>query len=567
MKLIREHLLFLTILLAVVIILGKHLNPFDDGMFTFHDESQASRIQQYTLNLTHLQIPPRIAPDFSFHMGFPVFNFYAPSAYVIAGVLHLLWIPVIPSLKLSFLLALIVAATSTYLFLNRFFDKEASVVGAILYVTCLYLPVDIFVRGNLAEVWFIAFLPLALYALANASHSKRSIASFMSALLAVHFVFTSHNILSLLAIPIVMLYALSLPEKKKIYTIIFLGFLSASYFLLPLLVESSFTYATYVATLTKYADHFLCANQLWQSPWGYGGSAPGCTADGMSFKLGKLNILIALVGVGVFVWSFFVKKNLKKNKQLYAVTLGFILLTIGSLWMTTYQSEALWKLFPFLNVIQFPWRFISLSIIGLSFIGAYGWSYLRIPYKMILTAGICFVLIATVAPYFYKEELSHNEYMSSYASDTYIESHVAYTVAEYLPKTADYNLWRQYERKTLPYDTTIPAQSLNGIGFSVLTNGPFEKSFKSILSGPVALNIHYFPIWNISINNNPYIPVQFDPMGRPILSLTQGDEVHISAQQTTTELAGDFISIAAILIAIYICIFPDLWKKKHSLKT
>jgi hypothetical protein len=567
MKQFNQHRLFLIILIAIIIILGRHLNPFDGQMFTFHDESQVARVQQYTLNLIHFQIPPRIAPDFSFHLGFPVFNFYAPTAYIVTGLLHLVDLPVISALKVSFLLAIILAFVATYLFLNKYFKKDAALLGAILYVTCLYLPVDIFVRGNLAEVWFIALFPFALYGMTVISRKSVPPVYTIMTILIIHLLLTSHNILSLLAIPILGLYALLLPEKRKLYIVLGLSLLSTSYFFLPLIMEQGNTYATYVATLTKYSDHFLCINQLWQSPWGYGGSAPGCIADGMSFKLGKPQVLMSVLGLCMYVWILAKRNKRKEEKIILVVTGGFIILTGISLWMTTYQSEVVWNIFPFLRVVQFPWRFISLSMIGIAFLGAFGWSILKLPYKMLFTAALCLVLISAVSPYFYKEQLSSKEYMARYAYDTYTSDHVAYTVAEYLPRTADYNLWRYYEVRPFPYDTSLPAQSLNGIGFSVLRNKPFEKSIKAILSGTVALNIHYFPAWSITLNGNPYFPIQLDKMGRPVLNLTQGDEVHFSVTQSNTELVGDFITIGAILIAIYIFLFPDLWKKKRSLKT
>src|SRR5206468_3841834 len=114
-------------------------------------------------NLTHGQIPPRISPHMSFKMGYPVFTFYAPFAYWVSSALNLSGFDVADSLKLSFLIAIILGALGMYYFLRSFFGMVASIFGAALYACSPYVAVEIFVRGNLGEVWFLGLLPWTLY--------------------------------------------------------------------------------------------------------------------------------------------------------------------------------------------------------------------------------------------------------------------------------------------------------------------------------------------------------------------------------------------------------------------
>ncbi|PJC31866.1 hypothetical protein CO049_03740, partial [Candidatus Roizmanbacteria bacterium CG_4_9_14_0_2_um_filter_36_12] len=159
----RRFLLILTFIF-IIFFLGRSLNPFNNKMFTFHDETQAARINQFVLNLNNLKIPPRIAPDFSFKLGFPVFNYYAPFPYWLTSSFHLVGISIINSLKISFLLAIILSFISMYLFTSQFFGFFPSLLSGALYVSSPWLAVEIFIRGNLAETWFIALLPLAFWA-------------------------------------------------------------------------------------------------------------------------------------------------------------------------------------------------------------------------------------------------------------------------------------------------------------------------------------------------------------------------------------------------------------------
>jgi len=166
--------------------------------------------------------------------------------------------------------------------------------------------------------------------------------------------FTSHNIFSLVSIPIIIFYAFIVKEKRAFLAIL-AGMLLSSYFWIPALGEISQVHATQVATLTKYSDHFLCLLQLWSSPWGYGGSTAGCISDGMSFMVGKAQILFAGLGILIFLYKLFTKKRAKID--VIALAVGVIL--FGSIFLTTESSVFVWNVFsPILSLFQFPWRFL-----------------------------------------------------------------------------------------------------------------------------------------------------------------------------------------------------------------
>jgi hypothetical protein len=77
------------------------------------------------------------------------------------------------------------------------------------------------------------------------------------------------------------------------------------------MLEKKYIWADYVAKLTVYKDHFLCIRQIWNSPWGFGQSIPGCQFDGMSFQIGKIQIILFLLGISFFIFNIFFKKKLK----------------------------------------------------------------------------------------------------------------------------------------------------------------------------------------------------------------------------------------------------------------
>jgi hypothetical protein len=417
-------------------------------MFTFHDETQPARIQQFISELKNFHIPPRIAPDFNFKIGFPVFNFYAPFSYWLTGLINLTGFDIVSLLKLSFLFALLVGFFGGYLFLRNFFDFYPALLGGVFYITSLYFPLDIFARGNLAEIWFLALLPLSFYLVYKNSLKNNQKIFFLTTII-LSFTLTSHNIYSLMFIPIILIFILLLKNKKaNLLSFLFSIFLSA-YFWLPAISEMSLTWAKEVATLTNFRDHFLCINQLWNFPWGYGGSTKGCINDGISFKIGRLQIIFSVLGVLLFLYKILVKKN-KTNK----ISLFFIIYSLLFLFFTLYQSQPIWELFsPIMSIVQFPWRFIGPSLLGIAFFTSYFFQNLKIPANSLIIFLIILATIFINSKYFKGQKLDKVDFEKKYLSQEYIEKKAAYAIAEYLPKAIDYNYWRSLEkRKDIPLE-------------------------------------------------------------------------------------------------------------------
>ncbi|HLL61024.1 MAG TPA: hypothetical protein VK338_04860 [Candidatus Nitrosocosmicus sp.] len=542
----------LCVLLCLTFFLGKDLNIFRNQMFEFHDISQGARVQQFALNLETLHIPPRMAPDFSFGLGMPVFNYYAPTSYWITSFLHIIGFNIINALKLSFLLAILGSFISSFLFLKQFFKYYESLFGAVVYSTSLYIAVDIFVRGNLAETWFITLFPLALYTIFKTAktYDKRY---FALNILVLTLLFSVHNILSLFSIPILLVYVILLDNKKLNIIAFILSILLSAYYFLPLFLESNLVYAQEIAKQTDYRLHFLCPFQLWNSPWGYGGSIEGCTSDGLSFKLGRPQAMLLLGGLSLFILNFI--KDKKKN--LYKIGLFLLIVTMSSFFLTTNVSSFLWSIFePFLAIVQFPWRFISFSLIGIAYMSSYFISTVNIPYKsVIILMGVSGILFIN-SKYFHGQLIQNDVFEQKYLSDEFIQKNAAYKVPEYLPKDADYSYWKNLENKN--------TSELKYKSATIMNDNSFNKTIKPS-SNEVILPIHYFPNWQILVNDKVYYPNRLDALGRPILVGLNNQKIHINFHQTSTEKLGNTITIFTFILIIYlIAIHKRLWNHQRK---
>ncbi|KKP86995.1 MAG: hypothetical protein UR89_C0009G0016 [Candidatus Roizmanbacteria bacterium GW2011_GWA2_35_8] len=535
-------------------------------MFDFHDETQAARIHQFTLNLKNSQIPPRIAPQFSFNLGYPVFNHYAPLPYWITSAIHLTGFDIADSIKISFLLVMLIGFISMFLFLNLFNGFFPSLLGASLYATSPWLAVEIFIRGNLGEVWFMGLLPLVFY-LIYKNRKYTSPLFFFITTLFLGFILTSHNILSLIFLPVVFIYILLLDNKLKNLLSLFLAFAINSYFFIPAILEIGFTQAMIIAKNTSYASHFLCLWQIWTTPsWGYGGSTPGCTDDGMSFMLGKPQILFFLIGLTTL---FVYLKKIKHFKLIAFFCLG----TFLAIFLTLYESSFLLSFFrPIFSLFQFPWRFLSFALFGLAFIA--GQLQISNKYKKFALILIipAFAVFFYNAKFFTKLMLPKKKYNSEFLSNTYISQRVAYKVSEYLPNTANYKSWLEFEPQKNGQeikDSTLEdsnfLRALDGALTKTIKNEPFLKQAETD-SKKVLVDIHYLPYWKVLINGKNYIPTVFDKLGRPIINLEGESVITVKYQQTPVEIFSNLLTLVSFTLLLAMVVVKPIWIKIKSLK-
>lgn len=561
-----KKIYFIVTVALVVIFLGRYFLP-GSMMFDFHDETQPARISDFTFDIQHFQIPPRIAPHFSFNLGYPVFNFYAPFSYWITAGFHLASFDIADSIKLAFLMAVLVGFTGMYFFLRNFFDDFPALLGASLFVSSPYIAMESFIRGNLGEIWLIFLIPWVLYFLFknSTSHSKYI---FAGTAFVISCTVSAHNILSLILLPFLVVYIFFLKSPKKNIIALILGLLLSSYYLVPAVLESSLTYAAEAAKRTNYIDHFLCLNQLWTGQWGYGGSLPGCDKDGLSFMVGKFQILLSVAG-SLFLLYQVIQKKFKENE----VFILILLFTTVSAFLTLYQSAFVWNILaPLFALFQFPWRFLAFVVFGNAVLGAYLFSKFKNPILNLFI--IIFIVLPIIynAKFFMKQELTKSTFNSRYLSTNYINQNVAYKITEYLPKTVNYQEWMKYEpqpndsQKSDPYLTDGPVISLDNQSVKTITNTEFAKSAETN-SKKVLLNIHYFPFWQITNDKTQIMPTTFDTLGRPILELSSSENktINVIFKQTPIEKTGNIISVMVSLFLLALLIHPNLWKRLQTM--
>src|SRR3989344_3743586 len=236
----------LTYFFVIIISLLASLPLFSQGYFPMHDDLQVMRIFQMEKCFMDGQIPCRWVQDMGFGYGQPMFNYYSALPYYLGILIRLLTpLTIIGTVKLLFILSLVISAIGMYMLAKEFFGKTGGIIASTLYILAPYRALDIYVRGALAESVSLAILPFLWYSTYKLI-KKPTFAKATFAALIIAFQLATHNVSTLMYFLPTAFWILFWISRnidfKKIYMLFFSGLLGvglAAFFILPVIFEKS----------------------------------------------------------------------------------------------------------------------------------------------------------------------------------------------------------------------------------------------------------------------------------------------------------------------------------------
>ncbi len=434
---IKYYLKMLKIfLLLLLLILPTFYSLIRPGFFPMQDDLQAFRVHQMVKCLSDLQIPCRWIPDMGYQYGYPQFNFYPPSIFYLGGLLNILGIQVIDTVKILFILGFVLSAVTMFVFLKAMFGSWPAFVGAMLYSYAPYKATEVYVRGALSEFWSFVFFPLifwSIFQLINQGKVKYLIWLALSTAL----LLTTHNLMSFIFLPLSLIWAISqiiIWKKWKVFPKVFFAFLLglgvASFFTIPVIFEGKFVH---LETLTggyfDWRQHFVSVKQLFLSNhFGYGSSYLGANDD-LSLSTGIIHWALGLLAV---VLALF---NLKKMKELSGLMLMLGVLELAVLFLLHQRSTFIWENIPAFSLLQFPWRFLSDSTFILSVLGAFAiYNIESYGKKVSLGSGITIIVLLFIlhAPIFQPKAWLNISDSDKFSGQNW-EKQLTISIFDYLP--------------------------------------------------------------------------------------------------------------------------------------
>lgn len=585
--------------LIIIILSFWAVKPFfSSGFFPIHDDTQVARVFEMKQSLGDGMFPVRWVSDLGYNYGYPIFNFYAPLAYYIGGVFNLVGADSLVATKLMMVVGILLSGLFMYFLAKEFWGDYGGIVAALLYIYAPYHALDIYVRGDVAEFYAYAFIPLVflsiykIFKLINNLHHeseqdiklkffslklhlkvRSSIWMWVSVCaLAYAAVVLSHNLTAMMVTPFVLaagiIFYILLYFRKKAALAYFillgllLGVLLSAFYWMPTLSEMHYTNViSQIGGGSNYKDHFVCLPQLWESQWGFAGSAPGCV-DGFSFRIGKLHILLSLFSL-VALWFLW-----KINRAKFAFVLFGILSSIFSVFLTLDYSKFIWSVISPMDFFQFPWRFLIMISFFISFLsGSVLWILERKMIHHYISRSIYFAIlcILVVIIIWFNTKLFIPQKNFKIAAKDYVNFYnLTWTTSaisdEYMP---------QFFRKPTN-STLVPKQKISVINNSVKLSDYSAKTQRidsevsTSMQTVVRFAIAYFPAWHIFIDGN---QSEFTVLRSGLQVAVPAGKHKISAIfiQTPIEKLANAISVVGVLV-IFIGIISTGKEKSHDKK-
>ncbi|HEY4242107.1 MAG TPA: 6-pyruvoyl-tetrahydropterin synthase-related protein [Kofleriaceae bacterium] len=293
---------------------------------------------------------PRWCADFSGGYGNPFFNFYSPGVYAPAALISLFGVAPTAAFKVVMLVATLGGTAAMYGAILGETDRvDAALVGGALFVFLPYRVTDLFVRGDLAEYAAFCLVPLALWGLRaltramRAGDARRAAWGAIAAALALAGVVLAHTVTGLFATELAGLYTLSLFWRER----------RAAWLAAAAIALSVGIAAVYVGpALFEQGLVHIEALHWWKLATGRNMVPLRAFVHDPFFSLGAPFL------VGVIAWSgAFVLPQTRATARRAAVwwIVPLVLLFLMLPW-----CRAAWRVIPFGQQIQFPWRLLGL---------------------------------------------------------------------------------------------------------------------------------------------------------------------------------------------------------------
>lgn len=568
----RKKNLIIEILFLLIITVPSFWILLNNQYFSMHDDQHIARLFLLDQAIRQGYWFPRWVDTLGYGYGYPLFNFYPPLIYYVAEFFHLIGFSFIWSIKLLVIFGYVAGSLGMYGLIKSVLNRSSAILGAALYTYFFYHSITSYVRGALAEFFAITVLAYVFWQLYRLWKNPDVFNAILFGIVYGLLILT-HPLIAfptLIFISIATIFYFFFTLKRRILFVLYVGlgmgisFVLSAFFWLPSMLERHYTLVDKILTgeLADYKLHYIYSQQLWYSPWGYGGSTPGL-ADGISFQLGKLHILFVFIACTAAIVYFLKRKKVDLPLQFFI--LNFFLLSV-SIFLSLGYSSFVWDNIHYLAYIQFPWRMLTFANIFIALVGASGVYFVgqlispqnkRNAVVFILSIALSLVVVYRYSPYFRPQQLISTSDKQRTAYDE-IAWRVSSTSYEFVPKevatkkTENNTTTLAIEKKDVPasFYTVI-----KGRGDIMKVEDAFGKKKFNIRADEamkIRFNIFDFPGWRAVLDGQE-IPIDsINKLKLISLSIPAGSHsLTLSFQNTPVRNIGNFISFISFVLVIF----------------
>ncbi len=453
------------------------------------------RLSAFFQSLREGQFPVRFLGRLNYGYGYPVANFLYPGYLYLGSLIHIAGFPFVASVKIIMAGSVLIGVLFTFLWLKRYFRMLVSMVGALCFVSAPYLLFDMYSRGSVGEVLALAWAAMGLYSIA----AKKP---WLLAL-AVSLIIVSHNTLAVLFLGFYVLYITVLGRWSDFWLMFFLGIGMVMFFWFPALYERKYVVFDSVQV-----------------------------ADPASYFIGESNMM--LLGFSTIIAAavaLFTGKHLKREKSF------FLVLFLITLFMVLPVSAFIWRSSLLVHIIQFPYRFLSVTI----FIGCWLIAYVLenqhsiVRFLLILVfAGLGVWSVVSSLQKIQYTDLPEGYYTTNEATTT--------VQNEYMP------IWVSQLPTQHAYQRLIFYDGAGTFEFRKVSTQSIDVIVHADENSIVQINTVYYPGWGVTVDDSPALIDYKNPQGLIRVPVPQGTHRLVAGfRETISRFLADNISLGFLI--------------------
>ncbi len=544
----KKYLLPILLIFLSVLPLIPLLHP---GMFAADDsQSHVARLVSFYQSLSEGNIIPRWAGNLNMGFGHPILMFLYPLSNYLGSFWHFLGFSYIDSVKLVFGMTFVLSGLFMYFFINELFGKKIALLTAILYLFAPYHFVDFYVRAALGEHLAFMTMPLVLWSFTKLIKYDNTLYIVLASL-SLFLLILSHNAIALMFLPFFFLYliiaVLFLNRKSyvlyRVFASLLLGFGLSAYFWLPAYVEGKYTLRD-VLTNKEYISRFPALLDFFYSPW----------------NLRSGSFLSKEVGwaqwIAVFSGLVYLAKSKKKDFVFWFISLAEIFFWISFILLNTI-SLPVWKMLTILQKFQFPWRFLSLSVLSSSLLSVSIILLLKKKWQTALIIILSFLAIVSTVAFWQPRG--------------YLKENDQYFISDYKGTTDTGESSPIWSIRGMEQKAKASIELIGGEGEVISEKRTTTKHYYKInAKNTIQLldNTVYFPGWEV-VADGKLIPIEYQDlnhMGLITFRVPPGIyEVVVQFKETKLRTFADLLSLTALLalIGILLMYFYDVIRRSR----
>ncbi|MBI3653618.1 MAG: hypothetical protein HY231_21515 [Acidobacteria bacterium] len=313
------------------------------------------------------QLYPRWLPNSNYKQGNPVMLYYPPLPYYVVAAFHLVVRNPMFAVCLGCWFALTISGLTMYRFSRTVLAPGCSLLAAVVYTIAPYHLFDLYHRSALSEFWAFAWLPLV----AAAAWRLATVGGLRASL---YFAF-SYALLLLTHVTIAFEMTLFLPLFFLLLTRDWrrslqaagasaLSILMSAMFLVPLIFEVKYIRIDRALRI-PFTKFFLF--EQWRSLWRADFFPP---PEGRRFyyldsvNLTALSVALLFIVSAAIIWRN--RQRVKPNTSVKKSLLAAFVVSAISLLFTTRLSALLWENLSQFAYIQFPFRWLTITILSVA---------------------------------------------------------------------------------------------------------------------------------------------------------------------------------------------------------